>query len=306
MFDLIIIGSGPAGITAGIYAIRKKLNTLIISESFAGQTAKTFLIENYTGFDEIAGAELAEKFRKHLEKFKANIKEGEEVVEINKKNNIFEVITSNKNSYLAKSVIITSGSKPRLLQVPGEKEFTGRGVSYCTICDAPFYRDKVVAVVGSGNSGLQSALDLAKYAKKVYVLEYLSKVVGDAITFEKVKKNEKIELIFSVSVKEIKGDKFVKSLAYEDLKSKKKKEMPINGAFIQIGYQPEADFAKNLVDFNDKKEIIINPLTNETKTPGLFAAGDVSSVLFKQMIIAAGEGAKATLSCYEYLKKLED
>jgi len=304
MFDLIIIGGGPAGITAGIYAIRKRINTLIIVKSFAGQITRTFLIENYPGFSEISGVELLEKLKEHLDKFKANIKEGEKVIEIKQKNGIFEVKTSNRNNYLAKSVIVASGAEPKLLKVPGEKEFTGKGVSYCTICDAPFFKERDVAIIGSGNSGLGATLEMVKYAKKVYILEFSSELKGDKIIQEKVIENKKIEFIFSASVKKIKGDKFVKSLIYEDHNSKKKIELPVSGIFIQIGYTPIGDFAKNLVSFNEKKEIIINPQTNETKTPGLFAAGDVSSIPFKQMIIAAGEGAKAALSCYEYLKKL--
>ena len=301
IYDLVIIGAGPAGITAGIYAGRKKINTLLLSKDFVGQTGKAFLIENYPGFEQIEGAELAARFKRHLEKFKIEIKE-EDAVELKKNKDFFEIKTKNFE-YSAKGVIIASGAKPKFLGVPGEKEFVGRGISYCTICDAPFFKDKTVAVAGSGNSGVEASLELTKYAKKVYILEFYSKLKADEINQEKIKKNNKIETILSAQIKEIKGEKFVKSIIYQDQNNKKLREIFLDGVFIQIGWIPSADFAKGLVNFNEKNEIEINLLTNETKTPGLFAAGDVTCVPFKQMIIAAGEGAKAALSCYDYLKK---
>lgn len=301
IYDLVIIGAGPAGITAGIYAGRKKINTLLLSKDFVGQTGKALLIENYPGFEQIEGAELAARFKRHLEKFKIEIKE-EDAVELKKNKDFFEIKTKNFE-YSAKGVIIASGAKPKFLGVPGEKEFVGRGISYCTICDAPFFKDKTVAVAGSGNSGVEASLELTKYAKKVYILEFYSKLKADEINQEKIKKNNKIETILSAQIKEIKGEKFVKSIIYQDQNNKKLREIFLDGVFIQIGWEPAADFAKGLVNFNEKNEIEINLLTNETKTPGLFAAGDVTCVPFKQMIIAAGEGAKAALSCYDYLKK---
>ncbi|MCX6764906.1 MAG: FAD-dependent oxidoreductase [Candidatus Nealsonbacteria bacterium] len=301
IYDLVIIGGGPAGITAGIYAARKKINTLLLSKDFVGQTGKALLVENYPGFEQIEGAELAAVLKRHLEKFKIEIDE-ESVIGLKKNKDFFEIKTKNLE-YSAKSVIITSGAKPKFLGVPGEKEFVGRGVSYCTICDAPFFKEKTVAVAGSGNSGIEASLELTKYAKKVYILEFSSKLKADEVNQEKIKKNNKIEIILSAQIKEIKGENFVKSVIYQDQNNKKLREIFLDGVFIQIGWEPAADFAKGLVNFNEKKEIEINLLTNETKTPGLFAAGDVTCILFKQMIIAAGEGAKAALSCYDYLKK---
>ena len=306
MFELIIIGGGPAGITAGIYAARKKLNTLIISKDFIGQVGKAFLIENYPGFKKISGVNLSEKLKKHLEKFRIDINEGEEVIKIKKKKGIFEVITSQKDRYFTKSVIVASGGDPRPLEVPGEKEFIGKGVSYCSTCDSPLFKEKIVAVIGGGNSGLEAALDLARYAKKIYILEFSSEIKADEFNYEKVKQNKEIEVICSASVKEIKGDKFVKSLIYQDKNSKKTKELRVDGVFIQIGNIPATGFVKGLVSFNEKDEIEINPETNETRTPGLFAAGDVTSVPHKQIIIAAGEGAKAALSSHNYLKRLKN
>jgi len=303
MFDLIIVGGGPAGITAGIYAARKKIKTLLISKDFVGQAGKTSLIENWPGVKSISGIKLLENLKKHLEKFKIDIKEGEEIVEIRKNKDFFEVITSQNNKYSSQAVIITSGTNPRHLNVPGEKEFIGRGISFCGTCDAPFFKDKTVAVVGGGNAGFETALDLTKYAKKVYILESFAEIRADEVLLEQVKKNKKIEIIFPVQIKEIKGEKFISSLVYQENESKKLKELNLEGVFIQIGQVPAGRLARNLVDFNEKNEIEINPQTNETKTPGLFAAGDVTSNPFKQIIIAAGEGAKALLSCHRWLKK---
>lgn len=306
MFDLIIIGGGPAGTTAGIYAGRKKLNTLVISKDFTGQTGKAFSIENYPGIYKVQGAKLIERFKKQLKKFLVDINMGEEVTVIKKnKKGFFEVATTQKDRYFAKSIIIASGSNPRSLKIPGEKKFIGRGVSYCTVCDAPFFKDKIVSVVGGGNSGVEAALDLTKHAKKVYILEFSSDIKADEFISEKAKKNKKIEIICNAVLKKINGDKKVSSIIYEDVKSKKTKELLTEGVFIQIGYVPTASFAEKLVNINKRGEIEIDFKTNQTKTKGLFAAGDVSSIPHKQIVIAAGEGAKAALSCYNYLKDLE-
>ena len=305
MFDLIIIGGGPAGITAGIYAARKKLNTLIISKDFVGQVGKTSLIENWPGNKKISGVVFLERLKKHLDKFVIDINEGEEVLKIKKGKGVFEVRTTEKDRYFTKSIIIATGANPRFLEIPGEKKFVGRGVSYCVTCDGPFFKNKVVAVIGGGNAGFETALDLAGYAKKIYILEFSSEAKADEFLQEKAVKNKKIELIYLAAAKEIKGDGFVKSLSYQDLKSKKIKKLSVGGVFVQIGHVPAGGFVKGLVDFNKRNEIKINPRTNETKTKGLFAAGDVTSIPYKQIVIAAGEGAKTAISCYDYLKRLE-
>ncbi|MCD6550135.1 FAD-dependent oxidoreductase [bacterium] len=302
MYDLIIIGGGPAGITAGIYAIRKKLNTLLVSKDFVGQAGESSLIENWPGEKQISGAQLLLKMKNHLESLGAEIKQ-EEVKNIEKKD-CFIVETSQGSRYQAKAVIVASGALPRTLGIKGEKEFIGRGVSYCAICDAPFFNQKIVAVIGGGNSGLETALDLTKYAKKIYILEFSSKIKADEVLQERIRKETKIEIILGAQAQEIRGDSFVKELVYIDRKTKKEKTLQIDGVFVQIGRIPASWFVKGeLVDLTPRGEIKIDLNTNQTKTPGLFAAGDVTSILYKQIIIAAGEGAKAALSCYSYLKQ---
>lgn len=302
MYDLIVIGGGPAGITAGIYAIRKKLNTLLVSKDFVGQAGESSLIENWPGEKHISGAELLLKMRNHLEGLGAEIKQ-EEVKNI-EKNDSFLVETSEGNNYRARAVIVASGALPRSLGIKGEKEFVGRGVSYCAICDAPFFDQKTVAVIGGGNSGLETALDLTKYAKKIYILEFSPKIKADEVLQERVRKETKIEIILEAQAQEIKGDSAVKELVYIDRKTQKEKVLKVDGVFVQIGRIPASQFIKNgLVDLTKRGEVQIDPSTNQTKTPGLFAAGDVTSILYKQIIIAAGEGAKAALSCYSYLKQ---
>jgi len=301
MLDVIIVGGGPAGVTAGIYTIRKKLNTLIISKDFVGQTGKALSVENWPGDKMILGAKLMKNFKDHLEKFNVNINEGEEVIKIRRRKDHFEVRTSERDRYLAKSIIVATGANPRLLAVPGEEEFIGKGVSYCATCDAPLFAGKTVAVVGGGNSGLDTTMALSQYAKKIYLLEFSDSLKGAEVTQEKIEKDKKVKVILETAVKEIKGKKFVESIICEDRKTKKQKEIKVDGMFVQIGNVPAVGFVKALVSFNKRNEIKIDPKTNSTRTPGVFAAGDVTSVPFKQIVIAAGEGAKAALSCYQWL-----
>ena len=302
-YDLIIIGGGPAGITAGIYAARQKVNTLLIAKSFGGQMArKSVAIENYPGFEEISGLDLIQRFEKHLRKQKIDI-ERDSVTKMKKIGKIFSVLTSSRKRFQTKTVIITSGADPRPLEVPGEKKFIGKGVSYCSICDGPLFVDKIVAVIGGGNAGFEASIALANYAKKIYILEYASKVGADEENQEKAEKTKKVEVITNAALKQIKGKEFVNSIVYQDRKTKKEKTLPLEGIFVEIGSQPATSFIKGLVDFNERDEIKTNPKTCQTKTPGLFAAGDVTEVKYKQIVIAAGQGAKAAFSAYEYLQK---
>jgi thioredoxin-disulfide reductase len=305
MYDLIIIGAGPAGITAGIYAARKKLKTLLLVRDLVGQAGKISEIENWPGEKNISGMSLMQNLLDHLRGFEIEIKEGEIATDIKKKGEFFEIKTKRGNSYSTKTIVVASGRTQRHLGVPGEEEFTGRGVSICSTCDAPFYKDKIVAVVGGGNAGFRTALDLIPYASKIYILDASGKIRADEAFQEKANQSGKIEIIFNAKVLEIKGEKRAEHLLYQDVLTKEQKELPVGGVFIEIGSVPATEFLDGFVDFTKSGDVAINPKTCETKTPGIFAAGDVTDVVYKQLIIASGEGAKAALSAHNYLQNLK-
>jgi len=302
VYDLIIIGGGPAGITAGIYAARKKLKTLLLTKDFIGQAGKTSRVDNYSGFFGVSGQELMKKFEGHLKKFEIEIKKDEEVTKVEKKGEFFSVKAENSNEFKTKALIVATGRDPRPLEVPGEKEFIGRGVSYCSICDSVFFKDKAVAVIGGGNSGFEAALDLVKYAKRIFIFERSDKIMADEILQEQVKKEKSIEIHLNKEIKKIEGRDKVQAMVYQDLKTGKTFQVPIDGVFVQIGTIPATGFLKGLCEFNEKDEIKVDFESCGTSTPGLFAAGDVNNGKWKQIIIAAGEGARAALAAYEYLQ----
>jgi len=305
VYDLIIIGAGPAGITAGIYANRQKMNALFITKDFGGQVGKKAVdIENYPGFKKITGPDLIKKLKEHLESQEVLV-ERDEVVNVEKKGDKFLVKTANKKKFESYTVIVASGADPRPLEVSGEKEFIARGLSYCAVCDGPLFRDKVVAVIGGGNEGFEDAIFMANYAKKIYILEYGSEVKADETNQELVKKSEKTEIITNAKLEKIEGDKFVDSIIYKDLKTKEDKKLKVDGVFVAIGSQPATAFVKGLVLFNKRDEIIVEYETYQTKTEGLYAVGDCNAGKFKQIITAAGEGAKAALAAYQYLQVLK-
>jgi len=300
VYDLIIIGGGPAGITAGIYAARKKLKTLLITKEWGGQMTKATEIGNWPGTKMISGANLMKQMTEHLKCFEIEIKEKKEVIDLDKKGDNF-VVRDNDEEYECRAVIIASGKIPRTLNIPGEEKYKGKGVSFCATCDAPMYKNKEVAVIGGGNAGFATAIDLLKYAKKIYILEFFPEMKGDIVTKEKLGKSGKVEFILNVALKEIKGNKFVESVTYEDRKTSQDHEIKVKGVFISIGTMAKVEFAAKLVELNKIGEIVIDK-DNYTKTPGLFAAGDISDIKYEQIVIAAGEGAKAVLAAVDYLK----
>ncbi|OHA13382.1 MAG: hypothetical protein A2909_01780 [Candidatus Tagabacteria bacterium RIFCSPLOWO2_01_FULL_39_11] len=302
-YDLIIIGGASAGLTSAIYSARKKLNTLVLTEKIGGQSLLTDNIENYPGFKIISGQDLVGKMEDQVKSLGVEIKEGINVKGIAKKDSVFEINAGNGEIFQAKSIIIAAGKRPRRLNAPGEKEFTGKGVSYCSTCDAPLFAGKNVAVVGGGNAGLESAVDLAGYADKIYVLEFAEKISGDESTQEKLRETKKVEFIANAEIKEIKGNVFVENLIYEDRVSKEEKELKVGGVFVNIGQIPNTDFVKGFVELNKWGEIVIDHKTSQTSVEGIFAAGDATDTPYKQCVIAAGEGAKAALSAYNYLIK---
>ena len=302
MYDLIIIGGGPAGVTAAIYAARHKLKTLLITRSFGGQIArKAVEIENYPGFEKISGLELIQRFEKQARKQNIDI-ERDLVEKVKKIRKGFLVATTSQTRFQSKAVIVASGADPRPLEVPGEKEFIGRGVSYCTACDAPLFQEKAVAVVGGGNSGFEAAVALTNYARKVYILEFLPQVKADP-SLRELARRKKVEVRVNAALKEIQGEKFVEAVVYQDRRSKKTIVLKVQGVFVEIGSQPATSFVRDLVDFSKRDEIIVDHKTCMSKTSGLFACGDATDIKWKQIVIAAGEGAKAALSVYEYLHK---
>lgn len=296
IYDLVIIGAGPAGITAAVYAARKKMDILVITKDIGGQASLSGDIQNYTGYQFISGPELAIKFEEHMRKFNFEIKENEEVKELVSKKDTF-LLKTDKDNYQAKMVIVASGKRSRELGVTGEREFRNKGLTYCATCDGPLFAERDVAVIGGGNSALDAVLQLIKIANKIYVINITDNLTGDGIMREKIRADSKVSIFNNSRVKEILGDSFVQSVKIEG--NKEEKILDVQGIFVEIGLIPNSDFVSGL-EKNERKEIIVNQ-RNETNIPGIFAAGDVTNVPEKQIIIAAGEGAKAVLSAFRYL-----
>ncbi len=299
VYDLIVIGGGPAGVTAAIYAARYKLNTLLISKEIGGQMLEAHKIENYPGFKSISGKELADKFKEQLKYLNIPVKEVR-VDGLQKSEQGFIVGTAEEEAIEGKALILALGTERRKLNIPGEKEFLGKGVSYCAVCDGPFFKDKVVGVVGGGDSAASSAVLIAKYAKKVYILVREAEMIASPSWLDEIKEHENIEVLYNKSVKEIEGDKMVSSIVFED-----GEELKIDGLFIEIGSIPATALAKEIgVKINDKGYIIVDE-RQATNVDRVYAAGDITtgSNKFRQIATAIAEGAIAANSAYENLKK---
>lgn len=304
MFDVIIIGGGPAGVASGVYAARKKMNVLVIAEAFGGQSLVSADIQNWIGTKSISGYEWAKNMEDHLKSQEGiQIQEGEKVVGIEKTVNGFMVKTSGGKNFETKTVLVGSGSRRRKLGVPGEEKLDGHGVAYCSICDAPLFKDKEVAVIGGGNAGLEAVIDLFPYASKIYLIERNYELKGDAVTQEKVKANPKVQLVFGVQTLEILGEATVTGIKYKDLKSGEEKTLNLGGVFVEIGAIPNTDFVTGLVELNKFNEIIVDHKTQRSSVPGIWAAGDASDVIYKQNNISAGDAIKAILDIHAYLQK---
>lgn len=309
MYDLIIIGGGPAGITAGIYAARKKIKTAIIAEIIGGQIINASFIENWPGEESILGVELAKKLESHLKRYNAvDIFENENIKSIIVKQtspyNTYAVVLESGKSFDTKTIIISSGSNPRRLNIPGEKEYEKKGVVFCSICDSPLFKNKEVVVVGGGNAGFSGAMDLLPYASKIYILEFSNVFKGDSIVKDKLLQSGKVEFVSNAKILRVNGNNFVESIDYEDMSENKEKNLKVQGVFVSIGLAPSANFTGDLVDKDQFGYIVVDHKTNATSTKGIFAAGDVTDLLFRQAIISSGEGANALLSADAYLKSL--
>jgi len=303
MYELIIIGGGPAGASAGVYAARKKIKSLIIADSFSGRSVVSDNIENWIGTQSISGPELAQKMEHHLRAQKdIEIKE-DKVVEIAKIDNGFLVKTDSGKTHQTKTILICTGGKHRLLNVLGEEKFIGKGVVFCSTCDAPFFKNKDVAVVGAGNTGLEAVIDLMPYAAKIYLIVRGDKIKGDALTREKVINYDKVQVIYNTETTEIMGDTFVSGLKYLDTISRETKEIAVHGVFVTIGATSNSDIVRGLVNLNEYGEIIIDYRTGQTSLKGIWAAGDVTDSPYKQNNIAAGDAIRAVLDIYIFLYK---
>ena len=301
--EVIIIGGGPAGLTAGIYAGRSRLKTLIIEESLiGGLTALTAVIENYPGFPEgITGKELSKRLEEQAKKFGVKIIEGS-VLKVSLNGN-WKIIETTNGIFRAPALIICSGTKPKKLGVPGEKEFLGKGVSYCAVCDGAFFTGKKVAVIGGGDSAVEEALYLTRFAEEVIIIHRRDNLRAEKITQEKAFSNPKIKFLWSHLVKAIEGDKKVERLVLEDLRTKEEKIFPIDGVFIYIGLSPQTDIFQSLLKL-DSNGFIITDENMQTSVPGIFAAGDIRVKNLRQIVTALSDGAIAATYAGKYLEEL--
>ncbi len=299
-FDVIIIGAGAAGLTAGIYTSRRALKTLLISKDVGGQAALTTEIENYPGVGLVDGFDLMNRFLADAKKFGAVLK-SEEAKKIEQMDNDF-ILTTNSNQYKAAAIILAFGLTPRDLGAPGEEELKGKGVSYCATCDGPLFKGKDVAVIGGGNSALDAAEYISRIAKQVYLIHRRDQFRGDEILVERVKNIDNIKILFNTNIAKIIGQQKLEAIELIDNNNQPIKTLAVDGLFVEIGHVAKTDWVGNLIDYDDHKQIKVNRHC-ETKTPGIFAAGDVTDIAYKQIIISGGEGAKAALQAYKYLQQ---
>jgi NADH-dependent peroxiredoxin subunit F len=302
MYDLIIIGAGPAGITAAVYAARKRLKTIVLSIDVGGQAAQSWDIENYTGYQFITGPELAKKFEEHLrtQGLESRIGPANEAVNIKAEGGKVRVKTEGGGEYEGRAVIIASGRRPALLKAPGEREFKNRGVTYCATCDGPLFAGKDVAVVGGGNSALDAVTQLTSIAARIYMIDIADRMIGDPVLLEKARNSPMVEILNRTEVREIFGDRFVRGVKVL-VDKKLERTIPVEGVFIEIGSTPARQPGCDVKN-NERGEIVVNERC-ETSVEGVYAAGDVTNVPEKQIIVAAGQGCIASLSASKYLSR---
>lgn len=300
IYDLIIIGGGPAGVSAGVYAARKRLKTLLITPDFGGQSTVSEGIENWIGTVKISGSDLAKNLREHLLAYSGEyleIKEGESAQDISKNSDIFTVKTE-KSEYETKTVLIATGSTRRKLEVPGALEFDNKGLTYCASCDGPLFAGQDVVVVGGGNAAFETSAQLLAYCKSVTLLNRSENLRADAITVNKLKENPNFKLILNAVPKEIKGEKFVKSIVWENSQTKEESEIETPAVFVEIGLIPTTYFAKNILNLNEVGQIKVDPRNQKTEVDGIWAAGDCTNGLYHQNNIASGDAVKALEDIY--------
>ena len=300
-FDVLVIGGGPAGSSAAIYAARKGIRTGLVAEKFGGQVMDTLGIENFISVKETEGPKLVQALEQHVKSYEVDIMNLQRAEAVRKTDHGIEVTLSNGAKLTSKSVILSTGARWREMNVPGEKEYRGKGVAYCPHCDGPLFKDKRVAVIGGGNSGVEAAIDLAGVVSHVTLLEFDSKLRADAVLQAKLASLPNVTVIKNALTKEVLGDgQKVNSLRYEDRLTGNQMKIELEGIFVQIGLLPNTEWLKDTLDLSPRGEIIIDA-KGETSIPGIFAAGDCTTVPYKQIIIAMGEGAKASLGAFDYL-----
>ncbi len=302
MYELIIVGGGPAGMTATVYAARKRINTLLLSKDLGGQPLWASRVENYMGYQYIEGPELMQKFEEQVKKFPVEQKIGQGATALSRLNSGFQVEVDSGESYQAKSVIIATGKRPRPLNVPGEELLRGRGVTYCAICDGPIFAGQKVSIVGGGNAALEAANDMVGIAEHVYVVS-LMQLSGDQILIQRLRDASNVTFFVEHEVVQIEGSSRVEGIVIRDAKTKKAVTLELGGVFVEIGRIPNSELARGVTKVNRFGEIEVD-CSCETGIPGLFAAGDVTNAPEKQIIIAAGDGAKAALQAHHYLQRL--
>lgn len=296
----MIIGGGPAGVAAGIYAARKKMKTLLIAEGFGGQSLTSADVQNWVGTKSVSGYDLGKMLEEHLRaQDDIDIIDDDLVTEVMEAKDGLQLKTRNGKKLETKFLLVTSGSRRKKLGIPGEKELDGKGVAFCATCDAPVFKDKVVAVVGGGNSALESVVDLFPYASKIYLIIRSDSLKGDPITQDKIRSHPKTEIIYNAQPQEVLGKEFVTGLQYKDSKSGETKELKLDGVFVEIGSVPNSEIVKNLVKLNNWGEIVVDHKTQMSSHSRIWAAGDVADVLYKQNNISAGDAVKAVLNIYD-------
>jgi NADH-dependent peroxiredoxin subunit F len=304
LYDLAIIGGGPAGVSAGVYASRKRLRTVFITDVWGGQSTVSEGIENWIGTINIPGTKLADDLKAHLEAYAGDIvdiKSAQRVELVSKNDDGSFTIKTDSSSYTAKAVLITTGSTRRKLTVPGADIYEHKGITYCASCDGPLFADQDVVVIGGGNAAFESSAQLLAYCKSVTMINRGSEYRADPVTVEKVLANPKMKSIQNAELLEVVGEKFVTGLKYRDMNSKEEVLLPTTGIFVEIGLIPSTDYVKDVVELNKFRQIIIDPRTQATKTAGIWAAGDCTDVLYHQNNIAAGDGVRALEDIYVHL-----
>ena len=306
MYDLIIVGAGPAGVAAAVYAARKRIKTVVVAKEMGGQSVVSEGIENWIGTPKLSGAELAKQFAAHLEAVRNDVVElalDEEAVKLEKANGGFRIVTKGGKEYVGRTALVTAGAGRRKLDIPGAAQFENKGVTYCASCDGPLFSGMDVAVVGGGNAGFETALQLLAYSKSVTLLHRSPEFKADPVTIEKAIAHQNMRAVKNAEPTEVVGEKFVTGLKYKDKETGEIKELAVNGVFAEIGVLPNTAFAEGLLELDDFKRIKVDPKNQRTSSEGVWAAGDATDELYHQNNIAAGDGVKALEDIYLWLKK---